>query len=221
MPQRVTCADCGAERSPSTGPCAECGGTSRNFVEQVEATMSITTEVQTVCYPRLSEAWLDDVRDEETREPSRDARRRQIVAAATFADSYLYEWVRDEVLRDEARRWEMVFELFPEDDRRGVLKRWKEVPKDLLDLGLIPGIPDLGQFRWEEFRRLISYRDGLVHGTASCPEGSHFPPGREPVPTMAELEALEPNWATNTVLGLIGLLHEASRTEVPDWALAE
>ena len=158
--------------------------------------------------------WLNDAKAEAAGTPSAASRRREILFAVCFAESYLYEWVRDRVLeRDFAR----LAGFFPTGDRRGIRDRWKEVTKELEAQGLIPRAPDLSGSTWQDFRRLVDYRDGLVHALASRPESAALPAEKQPIPTRTTLEAIPRGWATATVQRLVQELHQAAGTKPPDW----
>src|SRR5688572_8466411 len=58
--------------------------------------------------------WFADARHEARTGTDHHARRREIVFAVCCAESYLVEWVRDEVLRSEFRR---INEFFPPNPR--------------------------------------------------------------------------------------------------------
>src|SRR5262245_61990872 len=73
----------------------------------------------------LAPRWFEDGKREAAIHGP-DARRREILFAVRFAESYLLEWVRDEVVK---RQFAALAEYFPPDDQRGVIDRWKEVPK--------------------------------------------------------------------------------------------
>jgi hypothetical protein len=129
--------------------------------------------------------WFDDAAHEAA-SVGPDARRREIVFAVCFAESYLLEWVRRDVLKDLRR----LDDYFPPGDRRSVTDRWKEVPKQLHQDGLTRGHPDYGQRFWADFMRLVDYRHGLVHGRASRPDKDDLPEKAKPVPAPGDLDAM-------------------------------
>ena len=135
--------------------------------------------------------WFDDAKREATARGV-DARRREIPFAVCFAETYLLEWVRDEVLK---RKFAALDEYFPPDDRRGVIERWREVPKSLHAKGLIQAPPDYGKGRfWQDFTKLVDYRNGLVHARASRPQADHMPPAEIPLPRPEDLNEMGPGW---------------------------
>ncbi len=170
-------------------------------------------------YPFAQEWFEDAVR--ESRKPGWDhnARRREIVFAVCFAESYLYEWVHNEVLdsRDYGDLLITLKKLFPSDDKRPILDRWKQVTKELREDNFIPDAPNFGQSYWEEFRDLVKWRNGLVHARSSRPETPIQPEEEKPFPSKDDLDRLPAGWATRVVVTLVKRLHSAAETSPPDW----
>ena len=57
--------------------------------------------------------------------------------------------------------------FLPFDLKHGVERKFKEIPKQLHKDGLIKRSLDCGGPEFQRFQKLIEYRDGLVHATAS------------------------------------------------------
>ncbi len=157
--------------------------------------------------------WFDDaVREAATVGP--DARRREIVFAVCFAESYLLEWVR----RDVLKKLDTLNDYFPPGVWRPVTKRWKDVPKKLHKDGLTLGHPDYGQREfWADFKRLVSYRHGLVHAGASRPDKDNLHEDTRPAPTPSDLDAMPQGWPTRVVVTLVRELHASVGTPPPSW----
>ena len=130
------------------------------------------------------------------------------------AECGLFEWVRDQVLEHNYYRLETYFD--PEK-WKGVLEKWKDVPKDLQVAGLIDGVPDLSGRTWREFTDLVGYRNGLVHGGASRPISPGLPQNSLPMPDIATLDSLPPGWALGVVRKLLDELVVASGKAAPHW----
>lgn len=168
-------------------------------------------------------AWLADalkeVRSRVSYTGDPDARRREIVFAVAFAESYLYEWVRDDVLHgnfDELRIY------FPHKSRLTVHEKWKKIPRLLRADGRISDVPDPSEQQREEWNRLVTFRDGLLHASASFPTPA--PAGmraRAPKPSVEALESMKPGWALRVVLEHVAELHHKSHTPVPEWLKAQ
>ena len=68
-----------------------------------------------------------------------------------------------------------------------------------------------------DFRKLVDYRDGLVHASASRPETDSQPEKEKPLPSKTDLDKLFPGWAVQVVVTLVKRLHDAVGTPPPDW----
>ena len=90
--------------------------------------------------------WFQDALHEARTGYDYHARRREILFAVCFAESYLVEWVRDFVLK---RDFGKLNSYFPPDQRKTVTEKWKDVPKRLLTDNLIPAVPNLNQPYWK------------------------------------------------------------------------
>ena len=159
--------------------------------------------------------WFTDAL-QEARADGPGPRRREILFAVCCAESYLLEWVRDQVLKCDFERLKT---YFPAGARRGVNEKWKEIPSQLRKDGLIPTAPDLGGPHGEEWSRLIDYRDGLVHARASRPEADSLPDQERPIPPTSLLSQMARGWAVRVVIERIKRLHNAIGTPYPPWLI--
>jgi hypothetical protein len=158
--------------------------------------------------------WFQDALHEAKTGGDHHTRRREIVFAVCFAESYLVEWVRDEVLNRDFQR---LNRYFPPGQIRSVTEKWKEVPKQLKTDGLIPAVPDLGQTYWRDWVNLVEIRNGLVHARSSRPETSLQPEKEKPFPSKGDLDQLPAGWATKVAITLVKRLHDAIGTTTPAW----
>jgi hypothetical protein len=160
--------------------------------------------------------WFNDALTEARTGTDHHARRREIIFAVCCAESYLVEWIRDEVLKGDFNK---LNQFFPPGERRGVVEKWKEVPKELLDAGIIWAVPNLGRSYWQDWRDLVDLRNGLIHARASRPETNSQPDNERPVPSKGDLDKLPPGWAVKVVGTLVRELHAAVRpsTPAPTW----
>jgi hypothetical protein len=150
-----------------------------------------------------------------------DARRREILFAACFVESYLLEWVRDYVLDHEFR---VVDKYLPSDDRQGITERWKTVTKMLHADGRIAAQPDyLHSSAWRDFIRLVGFRDGLVHCRIGRPQTGETPRDARPTPTINDLTQMWPGWPTRVVVALVREreLHSSAGTSPPEWLIGQ
>src|SRR5262245_27537886 len=65
--------------------------------------------------------WYEDARTQAALQED-GSKRREIIFACCFAESYLVEWVRDSVLKEVSA----LAKFFPKGVRRGIRQRWKE-----------------------------------------------------------------------------------------------
>jgi hypothetical protein len=158
--------------------------------------------------------WFADAITEARSGPGHAHRRREILHAVCFVESYLFEWVRDDILQ---REFGGLDKYFPADDRRGIRERWKEVLKSLLDDHLLPTLPSFTDPGWVDFITLVTYRDGLVHVKASRPDTATLAEEQRPVPDLSTLDRLMPGWPVRTVVALVRNLHVAAGAAPPAW----
>lgn len=186
-------------------------------VQSVEHIMTLDAIAITVwlTYSFVPE-WYQDAFKEAKISNDHNARRREIVFSVNFAESYLVEWVRDDVLHRDFNRF---FHYFPAGARHTAIEKWRDIPKHLHKDKLIPHVPDLGRPYWEEFNKLVDYRNGVVHAAASRPDTSSLSPIEKPLPPKSVLDQLEPGWALRIVIELIRQLHKAVGTTPPSWLM--
>lgn len=161
----------------------------------------------------LARPWYEDAL-REAKDLDRGARRREILFAVAAAETYLFEWVRDDVLHHDYARLD---DFFPPGSRTPIRDKWKDVPKELLAQKLIMGVPDLNSATWPAFCKLVDFRSGLIHGSASRPFTSGLPVESMPVPTWQELQALACGWAVGVVFDLVTDLNDAAGIKSPAW----
>ena len=162
--------------------------------------------------------WFEDALNEAKTGADHNARRREIVFAVCCAESYLFEWVRDEIIgkSDMERLMKYLNKYFPPERKMRVLDRWKFVTKQLWKDGFILE-PDFSQDYWGNFTKLVDMRNGLVHASASRPETAQQPQEEKPIPSKDELDRLWPGWAIKVVIELIKNLHSSAETVPPSW----
>ena len=134
----------------------------------------------------LASEWYGDAMHE-AEHPGSNHRRREILFAVAAAESYLFEWTRDVVLKKEYRR---IDEFFPPGSTSPIKDKWKRIPKDAAARGLISNAPNLSGTSWADFDRLVTFRNGLLHAFISRPETSGLLPQSLPTPSLEELQNL-------------------------------
>lgn len=85
--------------------------------------------------------WYSDAELEAIETGDIQRRRREITFSVAAVESYLLEWVRDEVLKRNFLRLDT---YFPPDERRSATEKWKNVTKALASDGLILSAPSFG-----------------------------------------------------------------------------
>ncbi len=110
--------------------------------------VGFSASVKVYVYYNFSHEWFDDALNETRNGRDYNARRREIVFAVCFAESYLFEWVRDEVLRGN---FDKLNDYFKPGSNKGVLEKWKDIPKQLASEKLICAAPNLGGSYWQEW----------------------------------------------------------------------
>ena len=102
----------------------------KNQVVQVGTAKERSTALPITAWKSYSFApeWYEDALNEARGGKDHHSRRREVVFAVCCIESYLFEWVRDDVLN---REFSSLQNYFPDDHLRGIRERWKEVIKTL------------------------------------------------------------------------------------------
>jgi hypothetical protein len=161
----------------------------------------------------FAQDWYNDCKAE-AESSDNNERRREVLFAVTCAESYIVEWVRDSVLSPD---FSEIKSYFPGGGQRGVRRKYKEVTKALAKDGRILAALDCGGQEWHQFCQLVTYRDGLVHASASRPETSGLAHNEVPVPSKSDLDAYPPGQAVQVVRTLLKKLHLDTGTHEPEW----
>jgi len=143
--------------------------------------------------------WLEDAKAQ-AHSTDDGAVRREVLFSVIAAECYLYEWVRDEVVKHD---YQALDKCFPRNGERSpsTLKKWRSVPQRF-GIHLDPKLTQDGS----DFDRLLKLRNGFAHGGVSRPERA----SDEDVPAQS-------GWASTVVVDLIRSLHAAARTAPPSW----
>ena len=133
-----------------------------------------------------AEEWYRDAVAEARSGGGHDARRREIIFASCFAESFIFEWARDKLQVEEINDYFPPERRFDGDSqyRRDLKKKWKEVPKELYKAGKIGTQPNLHLIRFAE---ILRYRHGLIHAAASRPAADKQSPKTKPFPRKKDL----------------------------------
>ena len=184
--------------------------------------LSVTTYPATIWLSAsFSRFWYDDA-VREARGSDEHAVRREIVFSACFLESYIFEWARD-LLQHCGLPMDRVNDYFPLEPRhekwkRNLKEKWKYVPHELADCGLIPAKPDLTSSRlWSELCDLVDFRNGLIHARASRPSTEGLNEKARPVPAVEALRHKGPGWAIGVATELVKKLHLDIGTSHPEY----
>jgi hypothetical protein len=162
----------------------------------------------------FAQAWFRDTFVESQQEGP-DHRRKEVLFAVCFVESYLFETVRDFVLR---MKFSETTKYFPVDGpRRGIKRRCKEVFDRLYKNGKLTKAMKWNDPFWVEFCRLVDMRDGLIHASISRPDKSDLPRKEKPTPSVEEFFALHPGWALKRARNLVHAVHESIGINAIEW----
>jgi hypothetical protein len=155
----------------------------------------------------FSECWYRDALREALGHDAANSIRREIVFAASFLESYIFEWVR-------SIRIDRTEQYFPTGNFRSLKDKWKDVPGELHRDSLIHTTPRLDLAPLGD---LIDYRNGLVHARASRPSTSGLATAAQPFPPIDGLTKLSHGWALGVAKSLVLQLHAELGTTPPGY----
>jgi hypothetical protein len=177
------------------------------------ATLTVTGHCPTVwTADDFAASWYKDALAE-ARARGEDARRREIIFAACFAECFIFEWARHKVGLD-------IIHYFSPDKghpayRRPLRTKWEQVPKELHAAKVISVCPKLHLRRLDN---LSGYRNGLLHAATSLPAINPQPEATQPpYPTRRRLMSLQPGYAVNVVYDLVSQLCDQTSEEKPPY----
>jgi hypothetical protein len=179
----------------------------------MRATMLPVTVWQSDNY---AEDWYRDAVAEVRSSGDHNARRREIIFASCFAESFIFEWSRRKLQIEEIDDYFPPMPRFKNDPRyrRNLLYKWKEVPKELQEAGKLKLQPNLDLSRLGE---LLRYRHGLIHAFASRPATDTQPQRTTPFPRKKDLKTLKLGWAVSIVYDLVSELCDKLGEPKPEY----
>jgi hypothetical protein len=166
-------------------------------------------------HANFSKAWYQDALRESKGEEGKDSKRREIVFAASFLETYIFEWVR-QIRIDLTDVYFPAEPRFEKDHRfgRGLKEKWKEIPGELHKDGYISLTPDLDL---SQLGMLVLRRNGLLHGRASRPLTEGLTEKQKPLPALDEWDKITHGWACNVARELVSKLHSDLNMAPPDY----
>lgn len=181
------------------------------------AQIRVTAHAPTVWISaNFNEPWFRDAAREAEGKEGQHSTRREIVFAASFLESYIFEWAR------QVCGLKRISDYFPPKPRferdcriqRPVKDKWKFVPGELHNDGLISKAPDLDL---SELGVLVEFRNGLLHARASRPSSRSLGKEFQPVPAPGQLESIGHGWACGVAKKLVLKLHQDLQTPAPTY----
>ena len=162
-------------------------------------------------YQSFAKAWFKDALNEARHGIDMDSRRREIIFAVAFAESYLVEWVRDDILKKDFNKFNL---YLPINKKLSAVDKWKEIPKQLCKDKLLQETPKLKATFWVNWAKLIDYRDEFIHAVTSCPENLEL---LQEMSKIHEMSKIKSGWAINVAIELVKQFHKAANMPMPEW----
>lgn len=161
----------------------------------------------------FGQAWLKDTYLE-SKVDGLDHRRKEVICAVCFLETFLFEWVRDEILKKDYKALDT---FFPPGRAMGISGKCNRVFRDLLKENKIKEIPNWGTAPWANFKRLVAIRDALIHAAVSRPFQDDDSATEEKLPEVSNFIGLEAGWALNVVTTLAVEFYKAAHMDVAPW----
>ena len=159
----------------------------------------------------FAKAWFKDALNEARHGIDIDSRRREIIFSVAFAESYLVEWVRDDILKQDFNKFN---HYLPINKKLSAVDKWKEIPKRLCKDSLLQETPNLKATFWVNWAKLIDYRDEFIHAVTSCPENLEL---LQEMSKIHEMSKIKSGWAINVAIELVKQFHKAANMPMPEW----
>ncbi len=163
----------------------------------------------------FSEHWYRDAANEAAKADGENSTRREIIFAASFLESYIFEWARLICGLDRINEYFLpVKSMRAERYQRSLQDKWKKVPGELHLDSIISTAPKLD---FSELGLLVELRNGLLHARASRPSTDDLPEKFRPVPAPGELATIKHGWACSVAKSLVQKLHKDLGTPSPSY----
>jgi len=155
----------------------------------------------------FAEDWYRDALHESRNGTDHNAVRREILFAACFAETYIFEWTRRKLQIEEINDYFPPKPRFEKDPRyrRTLVEKWRDVPRELFEAGKIRTEPKLDISR---LGQLAKFRHGLVHAAGSRPATEVQSRKTKPFPAKGDLKKLSAGWAVRIAADLVFDLHK-------------
>lgn len=166
-----------------------------------------------VHYANFSERWYRDAKLEAMGTDGRHSTRKEIICAASFLETYIFEWART-LAFDRLDEYFPPMPRFQIDPRfkRSLKSKWKQIPAELYADNVIPMCPKL---KLVPLGKLVKYRHLLIRTPASRLLAARMSRKKAAVAPFDELESIVPGWALDVAQRLVLDLHRQLGTEPP------
>jgi hypothetical protein len=166
-----------------------------------------------VHYANFSERWYRNAKLEAAGTDGHDSTRKEIISAASFLETYIFEWAR-------TLAFNRLDEYFPPTPRfqidprfkRSLTNKWKQIPAELYAHNIIPMCPKL---KLVPLGQLMKYRHRLRYAPARRPMTARISKKKAAVPAFGELESIAHGWALDVAQRLVLDLHHQLGTAPP------
>jgi hypothetical protein len=184
--------------------------------------MALTTEQRSLAmdlppnvvrYATPAERWLRDTALEAAGTHGDHSTRKEIIFAASFLESYIFEWARSLAV-DRLDEYFPPMPRFQIDPRfkRSLQHKWKQIPAELYADKIIPVCP---QLKLLPLGKLVKYRHGLIHARASRRVTVGTSKKTAPLPAFGDLDLIAHGWALGVAKQLVEELHNQLGTPPP------
>ncbi len=185
--------------------------------------MTSTTEQRSVAmdllpnivrYVTPAERWFRDTAVEAAGTEEHNSTRKEILFAASFLESYIFEWARSLAV-DRLDEYFPPMPRFQIDPRfkRTLKNKWKQIPAELYADKIIPVCP---QLKLLPLGKLVKYRRVLIH-TRARRRTTVRAKTTAPMPVFVELDLIERGWALDVAKKLVTELHNQIGTPPPSY----
>jgi hypothetical protein len=164
-------------------------------------------------YATPAERWYRDTAHEAAGTHGHNSKRKEIICAASFLESYIFEWARSLAV-DRLDEYFPPMPRFQIDPRfkRSLKKKWKQIPAELYADKIIPMCP---QLKLSPLGRLEKYQQALIHTKASRRVTVGVAQKAARVPAFGELNLIVHGWALGVAKQLVEELHSQLGTPLP------
>ena len=184
---------------------------------------TVTSSIELLITSSFAQDWLDDALMEAKKENSLANKRREFIYAVCFAESYIFEWVRDNIFSD--RLYDLI-DFFTHRVTKngiffkGVKAKWKTTIEQLYQDGKIRTenfVDEKQNSVWKDFCDLLDLRNSIIHSNLSIPQRTSEAELIKNLRTKNDLDRRVVGWATGVVINLVKRFHEETRTKPFDW----